>query len=101
MARVMSCSCYRAKTEEEFNFRPNGRPRIGPHAKTEEEGSLQKTRWAKNGGAQAEEEEGAIAKWSPNANGLKTEEEEERLPGETQRLPHARGGDPSHRGCHC
>ena len=60
-----------------------------------------KTRWAKNGGAQAEEEEGAIAKWSPNANGLKTEEEEERLPGETQRLPHARGGDPSHRGCHC
>ena len=60
-----------------------------------EEGSSQKTRWAKNGGAQAEEEEGAIAKWSPNANGLKTEEEE-RLPGETQRLPHARGGDPSH-----
>ncbi len=59
-----------------------------------EEGSSQKTRWAKNGGAQAEEEEGAIAKWSPNANGLKTEEE--RLPGETQRLPHARGGDPSH-----
>ena len=48
------------------------------------------------GGAQAEEEEGAIAKWSPNANGLKTEEE--RLPGETQRLPHARGGDPSHPG---
>ncbi len=40
MARVMSCSCYRAKTEEEFNFRPNGRPRIGPHAKTEEETDL-------------------------------------------------------------
>ena len=40
MARVMSCSCYIAKTEEEFVFRPNGRPRIGPHAKTEEEPDL-------------------------------------------------------------
>ena len=34
---VMSCSCYVAKTEEEFHFRPNGRPRIGPRTKTEEE----------------------------------------------------------------
>ena len=39
MARVTSCSGYRAKTEEEFSRGPNGRPKIGPHAKTEEEAS--------------------------------------------------------------
>ena len=37
MARVMSCSCHIAKSEDEEFFGPNGRCKSGPHAKAEED----------------------------------------------------------------
>ena len=43
MARVNSCSAYRAKSEEEFSRGVKGRPKIGPHAKTEEEAAWNKS----------------------------------------------------------